>query len=99
MKQPRHPVTGEWVKTKRCVLYANMILFSVMRSRCSFTREMFSLILVSRFYRDAQNHGRLYAVKVETKLCRAHRALGKGRGLVKGRCGSAQKYMSIFNPS
>lgn len=76
-----------------------MILFSVMRSRCSFTREMFSLILVSRFYRDAQNHERLYAVKVETKLCRAHGALGKGKGFVKGRCGSAQKYMSIFNPS
>lgn len=62
-------------------------------------REMFSLILVSRFYRDAQNHGRLYAVKAEIKLCRAHGALGKGRGLVKGMCGSAQKYMPIFNPS
>lgn len=35
-------------------------------------------------------------MKVETKLCRAHGALGKGRGLVKGMCGSAKKIHDLI---
>lgn len=82
MNQPRHPVTGEWVK-KRCVLYANRILFSVMRSRRSFWEKCF----LSYWFLDFKQMHKIMDVcmprKWKQNCVEPMGLLGKGGGLWK----------------